>query len=138
MAQLLDVVKYYKNYRALAVVSIAASSVVELLDLVVPYAIGQLLNVVSQAPVDSGVQSVVNQLGLWWGISDARSLTLAVLLGAIFMVTVVRAPVEPWLGVWFHWAIALRSRRDHGEQVIRKLLSLPLGFYDDHYPGRIA
>jgi ATP-binding cassette subfamily B protein len=54
------------------------------------------------------------------------------------VVTVIRAPIEPWLGVWFHWSIALRSRRDHGEQAIRQLLSLPLGFYDEHNPGRIA
>ncbi|MDA0268353.1 MAG: ABC transporter ATP-binding protein [Cyanobacteria bacterium] len=138
MAQLLDVVKYYRNYRAIAIVSIVASSVFELLDLVVPYAIGQLLNVVSQEPVDGGVQAFVHQLGVWFRVPATQSLTLAVLLGAIFIVTVLRAPIEPWLGVWFHWGIALRSRRDHGEQVIRKLLSLPLGFYDEHNPGRIA
>ncbi|NJN21593.1 MAG: ABC transporter ATP-binding protein [Leptolyngbya sp. RL_3_1] len=138
MAQFSDVIKYYSGYRAIALVSILASSAFELLDLVVPYAIGQLLNLVSQAPVDGGVQGLVNQLAAWFGIAATPSLTLAVLLGAIFTVTVMRAPIEPWLGVWFHWSIALRSRRDHGEQAIRQLLSLPLGFYDEHNPGRIA
>ncbi len=138
MAELLNVLKYYRNYRKIALVSILASSVFELLDLVVPYAIGQLLNVVSQSPVDGWLQRLVSQWAGWVGLTATPSLILAVLLGAIFMVTVIRAPIEPWLGVWFHWAIALRSRRDHGEQVVRKLLSLPLGFYDEHNPGRIA
>jgi ATP-binding cassette subfamily B protein len=56
----------------------------------------------------------------------------------IFLVTVVRAPIQPWIGAWFHWEIALRSRRDYLHKVIAKLLSLPLSFYDEHNPGRIA
>ena len=54
-------------------------------------------------------------------------LTLAVFLAIIFLVTVVRAPIQPWLGDWFHWDIALRTRRDHSQAVVSKLLTLPLG-----------
>jgi ATP-binding cassette subfamily B protein len=81
MAQFSDVIKYYRGYRAIALVSILASSAFELLDLIVPYAIGQLLNVVSQAPVDGGVQRLVNQLATLLGMAATPSLTLAVLLG---------------------------------------------------------
>ncbi|WP_008308277.1 ABC transporter ATP-binding protein [Leptolyngbya sp. PCC 6406] len=138
MAQFADVIKYYKNYSAIAVFSIVASSFFELVDLMVPYAIGQVLNVLSYQPVDRGLQVLVAGLGEITGLEVTRSLTLVVLLGLVFLVTVARAPIEPWLGVWFHWDIALRSRRDHAEQVMKKLLSLPLGFYDEHNPGRIA
>ena len=33
--------------------------------------------------------------------------SLGVLLGLIFVVTVVRAPTQPWLTNWFHWDIAV-------------------------------
>ncbi|MBF2034633.1 MAG: ABC transporter ATP-binding protein [Leptolyngbyaceae cyanobacterium T60_A2020_046] len=138
MAKFADIVGYYKNYRAIAVFSIVASSVFELIDLVVPYSMGQLLNVLSNQPVDQLAQGLVGGLALVSGLAPTRSLTIGLLLGLICAVTVVRAPIEPWLGVWFHWGIALKSRRDHAESVVRKLLSLPLGFYDEHNPGRIA
>jgi len=138
MAKFADVIRYYKNYRAIAIFSIVASSIFELLDLVVPYAIGQLLNLLSDQPVDRLAQGLAGGLAGLAGVAVTRSLILSLLLGMIFLVTVVRAPIEPWLGVWFHWDVALRSRRDHSVEVVKKLLSLPLGFYDEHNPGRIA
>lgn len=138
MATLKHVVRYYHRYRAIAVFSIAASSIFQLVDLAVPYAIGQILNVLSNQPVDSVSQGLANQVSAWTGRSPGAELTLVVLLTVIFLATVVRAPIQPWLGVWFHWDIALRTRRDHSKSVIRKLLTLPLGFYDEHNPGRIS
>jgi len=61
-----------------------------------------------------------------------------VLLGIVFLVTVVRAPIQPWIGAWFHWDIALRSRRDHTERTTAKILTLPLEFYEENNPGRVA
>ncbi|MGF1458738.1 MAG: ABC transporter ATP-binding protein [Leptolyngbyaceae cyanobacterium] len=138
MAKFADVIRYYKNYKAIAVFSILASGVFELLDLVVPYAIGQLLNLLSDQPVDRLAQGLAGGLADITGLEVTRSLTLGLLLGMIFLVTVARSPIEPWLGVWFHWDIALKARRDHAGEVVKKLLSLPLGFYDEHNPGRIA
>jgi ATP-binding cassette subfamily B protein len=65
-------------------------------------------------------------------------LSLGVLLGIIFLVSVVRAPIQPWIGSWFHWAIPLRARRDQSEAVLRKILTLPVSFYDVNNPGRIS
>ncbi len=139
MAKFADVVNYYKDYRAIACASIAASSGFELVDLAVPYAIGQLLNVLSDQPVDRLAQGMASTLAAGLGQTEvSRSLLIGLLLSIIFLATVVRAPIKPWVGVWFHWGIALQSRRDHAVQVVRKLLSLPLGFYDDNNPGRIA
>ncbi|NJL85042.1 MAG: ABC transporter ATP-binding protein [Leptolyngbyaceae cyanobacterium SM1_1_3] len=138
MAKFKDVIQYYKRYQAIAYFSIAASSLFEILDLVVPYAIGQILNVVSNQPVDGLSQWLINATASITGLPRDRPLALGLLLGLIFLVTVVRAPIEPWLGVWFHWDIALRTRRDHSQQVVRKILTLPLEFYDENNPGRIA
>lgn len=138
MAKFTDLIRYYKNYRAIAAFSILASSGFELLDLVVPYAMGQLLNVLSAQPVDVVAQSLVQGVARLAGVPVTQSLSLLVLLGLIFLVTVGRAPIEPWLGVWFHWDVALRTRRDYAELAVKKLLSLPLSFYDEHNPGRIA
>lgn len=138
MASFRDVLGYYRRYWPEATFSIAASSVFEIIDLVVPYAIGQILNALSGQPLDGGLQNLVNWVANFTNLPIDRSLTLGVLLGVIFVVTVVRSPIQPWIGSWFHWEIALRSRRDHTKQVLQKILTLPLEFYDENNPGRIA
>lgn len=138
MATFKNVIRYYSRYRRAAVLSIAASSLFQLVDLAVPYCIGQILNVISEQPVDPLSQGLVNRLAQGVGYPTGPGLAIAFFLAIIFVATVVRAPIQPWLGDWFHWDIALRTRRDHSRSVVRKLLTLPLGFYDENNPGRIA
>jgi ATP-binding cassette subfamily B protein len=138
MANLRDILNYYKDYRAIAIFSIAAASVFEIIDLIVPYAIGQILNVLSNQPVDGIVQSALTTISQLTGSPINQWFSLAVLLGLVFLVTVARAPLQVWLSWWFHWDIALRTRRDHAQKTLEKILTLPLEFYDENNPGRIA
>lgn len=138
VANFRTVLNYYRPYRAIAFFSIAASSGFEIIDLAVPYAIGQVLNVLSGQPVDELSQQVINGVSQITGVSAGRGLAIAVLMGVIFLVTVVRAPIQPWLGVWYHWIVSLKARRDHFKQATRQILTLPLDFYDENNPGRIA
>ncbi len=138
MASFKDILRYYYPYRAIAFLSIAASSLFEIIDLVVPYVIGQILNVLSNQNLDPPVQFLINQVTGITNLKEGKFLALGVLLSLIFLVTVVRSPIQPWIGSWFHWEISLRARRDHLRKVIAKILTLPLGFYDEHNPGRIA
>ncbi|MDJ0678733.1 MAG: ABC transporter ATP-binding protein [Xenococcaceae cyanobacterium MO_167.B52] len=138
MVSFRDILGYYHQYRAIAFFSIAASSLFEIIDLVVPYVIGQILNVLSHQTLDTPVQFLVNQVANITNLEAGKFLDLAVLLSLIFLVTVVRSPIQPWIGSWFHWEISLRARKDHLRRVIGKILTLPLGFYDEHNPGRIA
>jgi ATP-binding cassette subfamily B protein len=138
MATFQHIIRYYSRYRRAALLSIAASSLFQVIDLAVPYCIGQLLNVLSSQPIDPLSQGLVNRLAALTGYPAGSGLAIALFLAVIFVVTVVRAPIQPWLGVWFHWDIALRTRRDHSRAVVSKLLTLPLGFYDENNPGRIA
>jgi ATP-binding cassette subfamily B protein len=138
MATFRDVCNYYRQYLPLSLFSIGASSTFELLDLVVPYAIGQILNVLSGQPVDQLIQPIVNAIASVVGVSVTSQLELIVLLGFIFLVTVAKSPIQPWLGPWFHWLIALKARRDHAGEAVKKILSLPLEYYDENNPGRIA
>jgi ATP-binding cassette subfamily B protein len=137
MAQLYPLIRYYKPYWAIAIFSIAASSFFEVADLVVPYATGQILNVLSDQPVDRLLGGFIDGIANLTDQVVTPEFSLAVLLGLIFLVTVVRAPLQPWLGIWFHWAITLRSRHDHTGKTVAKILTLPLGFYEEHNPGRI-
>ncbi|MCS6960623.1 MAG: ABC transporter ATP-binding protein [Pseudanabaenaceae cyanobacterium SKYGB_i_bin29] len=137
MASFKDIISYYKSYRGIALFSIVASCLFEVIDLVVPYAIGQILNVLSQQPVDPLVNNLVRQVEGWF-TTDQRSLTLGVLLFITFLATVVRAPIQPWVSSWFHWLIALSARREQTDRTIAKILSLPLEFYEENNPGRIA
>ncbi|HBB34732.1 MAG TPA: ABC transporter ATP-binding protein [Cyanobacteria bacterium UBA8803] len=138
MATFRDILNYYRPYWGISIFSIAASSTFEIIDLVVPYAIGQILNVLSDRPLDGSMQNLVETVATATQIPANPVLSLAVLLGLIFIVTVIRAPIQPWLGLWFHWDIALRARRDQSEKALKKVLTLPLEFYDENNPGRIA
>lgn len=138
MAKFRDILNYYRPYRSLAIFSIAAASFFEIVDLLVPYAIGQILNVLSGQPIDKVVQSAIAFVANLTHLPRNQFLSLAVLVGLVFLVTVVRAPIELWSTWWFHWSIALRSRRDQAQNAIAKILTLPLEFYDENNPGRIA
>lgn len=137
MAKIFDIVRYFRSYWGVAIFSIAMGSLFEIIDLVVPYAIGQLLNVLSGEALDAPIQSLIQRTAGWFDQPPAQ-LSVIVLLGIIFVVTVVRAPLQPWLSHWFHWDIALRTRRDHTAAAISKVLTLPLEFYDENNAGRIA
>ncbi len=139
MASYRDIVQYFRRYWAIAALSIAASSLFEMLDLLVPYGIGQILNVMSKQPLDAPLLGLIGAIApLFNQPVITPSFSLAVILGIIFVVSVVRAPIQPWIGGWFHWAIPLRARRDATEKVLGKILTLPLSFYDENNPGRIA
>ena len=138
MSSFRDIVGYFDKYRAIAIFSIAASSLFEIIDLVVPYCIGQILNVLSNQQLDPVIVRLVTTVQSLGGFAEGKWLSLGVLLGIIFLVTVVRSPIQPWIGVWHHWAIALKARRDHFSKVVAKILTLPLGYYDENNPGRIA
>ncbi len=129
---------YFRLYRGASIFSIAASSIFEIIDLAVPYTIGQILNVLSNQPPDQWLQNLVDSLSIALGLPSDKYLVLGILLGIIFLVSVVRAPIQPWIGSWFHWEIALRARRDGAQKALAKILALPLEFYDENNPGRIA
>jgi ATP-binding cassette subfamily B protein len=138
MAKFRDIIKYYDRYRVAVIFSIAAASIFEIIDLVVPYATGQILNVLSGQPLDNAVENAIAVIANLTKLPQNRLLSLLVLMTVIFLVTVARAPIQIWSTWWFHWDIALRTRRDHFKETIGKILTLPLEFYDENNPGRIA
>lgn len=139
MASYRDIVQYFRGYWAIAALSITASSLFEMLDLLVPYGIGQILNVLSKQPLDAPLLGLIGAIASLLNQSIVTpTFSLEVILSIIFVVSVVRAPIQPWIGGWFHWAIPLRARRDATEKVLGKILTLPLSFYDENNPGRIA
>jgi ATP-binding cassette, subfamily B, bacterial len=138
MASFRNVIEYYRPYWAVAVASTLGISLFQLIDLVPPYAMGQILNVLSGQPVDNGIQRLVAWVSDWTHYPVGRSLSLAILLGVLFITMVFRAPIQPWISSWLNWSTALRARRDHFQKSLEKVLSLPLKFYDDHNSGRIA
>jgi ATP-binding cassette subfamily B protein len=138
MATIQDIWRYYRQYKWVAIFSIATSSMFEIIDLVVPYAIGQILNVLSNQSLDGFSTAAIATIVNLTPLPPDRLTSLGVLLGLIAIATVGRAPIQPWLSTWFHWDIALRTRRDGFHRVVKKILTLPLEFYDEHNPGRIA
>ncbi|MBW4597942.1 MAG: ABC transporter ATP-binding protein/permease [Brasilonema angustatum HA4187-MV1] len=138
MANFRDILNYFRPYWWLSIFSIAASSIYEILDLVVPYGIGQILNVLSDQPLDKPLQRAIATISSLTNNPVNKSFELGVLLSLVFIVTVLKAPTQPWLTSWFHWDIILKARRDQNQKAIEKILTLPLEFYDENNPGRIA
>jgi ATP-binding cassette, subfamily B, bacterial len=138
MAKFRDILKYYDRYRAPIIFSISAASLFEIIDLVIPYVTGQILNILSGQPLDRPVENAIATISNLTQLPQNRLLSLGLLMGVIFLVTVVRAPIQIWSTWWFHWDIALRTRRDNFKKTLKKILTLPLEFYDENNPGRIA
>ncbi len=133
-----DLLKSYSNYRYIAILSILASGALEIVDLMVPYITGQIINVLSHQPIDSVLQNLVNSLAKITHFQNNQLFSLAVLLGIIFLVTVVRSPIQPWLTDWFHWGITFKVRREQLKNTVRKILTLPVSFYEEYNSGRIT
>lgn len=139
MADLRDLIKHYNNYKISAIFSITFASLFEIIDLFIPYLIGQILNVLAGQKIDNFLLQLLNNIRYLFPLEiNNKWLELTFLLGIIFIISVVRAPVQPWLTSWFHWEIALKARRDYSQKVLEKILTLPLSFYDENNPGRIA
>jgi ATP-binding cassette, subfamily B, bacterial len=138
MAKFQDVVYFYRKYWLISLLSVGAMSIFEIIDLFVPYAIGQILNVLSGQPLDRLVQNLVDFTAQLTGQPADKTLTLVLLLVLVGIVSVGRAPIQPWLGPWFNWDTAFRARRDYARKALEKVLTLPLEFYDENNPGRIA
>lgn len=133
-----DIVRYFKRYRTMAFWSITGSSLFEIIDLTVPYTVGQILNVLSGRSLDSEINSLVMATAALFGQPVTQTSSLIVLSGLIFVVTVLRAPIQVWVANNFHWEIALKTRRDQTQKAIAKILTLPIEFYDENNAGRIA
>ncbi len=138
MASLRDIVRYFRPYWSISTLSIVGTGLFEIVDLAVPYAIGQILNVLSGQSIDRFIQPLMLGIAELFNVQTGKSLELSVLVGIIFVISVLRAPLQPWISGWFHWLIALESRRDNARKVIAQILTLPLNFYDENNPGRIA
>ncbi|MGB7247295.1 MAG: ABC transporter ATP-binding protein [Phormidesmis sp.] len=138
MKKFLTILGYYQRYWQITLFSAAMMSLFEVIDLFVPYATGQILNLISQQPVDDKLQQVIETIAQWFNQPVTQPFSLLVLVALIGFVTIGRAPIQPWLGGWFSWDTAFRARRDHAEKALRKILTLPLEFYDENNPGRIA
>ncbi|HLP89387.1 MAG TPA: ABC transporter ATP-binding protein [Nostocaceae cyanobacterium] len=138
MAKFKDIINYFRPYWGLSIFSMTASSIYEIIDLVVPYATGQILNVLSGQLLDQPLENAIALFSHLTNLPVNQFLKLGFLLTLIFLSTAGRAPIEPWLTSWFHWDIALKARRFQGQKTIEKILTLPLEFYDENNPGRIA
>jgi len=132
------VLGFIRPYWALSVLSIGAVSLFSLVDLFGPYATGQLLNLLADRPLDPLCSRALAAFARLSGQTADPELAVNVLLAGIFLTTVGRAPLQPWLGHWFHWDIAFRARRDHLRRALARLLGLPLEYFDRNNPGRIA
>lgn len=138
MQKLLRVLGYYQRYWRITLFSATMMSLFEVIDLFVPYATGQILNLISQQSIDAPLQRLIEQIAAAINqpfTSQFALWTLVVLTG---LISVGRAPIQPWLGGWFSWDTAFRARRDHSEKALKQILSLPLDYYDENNPGRIA
>ncbi|NUN65040.1 ABC transporter ATP-binding protein [Pseudanabaena biceps] len=133
-----DILLYFKRYRKTAIWSITGSSLFEIIDLTVPYVVGQISNILSGRSLDRELNNLMESMASLFGQSSTTVSSLIFLTALIFVVTVIRAPLQVWIANNFHWQVALKARRDQSQKAIAKILTLPVEFYDENNPGRIA
>lgn len=138
MQKFLTILGYYQHYWRITIFSAAMMSLFEVIDLFVPYATGQILNLISQQSIDNKLQQAIDYIAQTVDQPVTQEFSLIVLVVLIAVVTVGRAPIQPWLGGWFGWDTAFRARRENAEKALKKILTLPIEFYDENNPGRIA
>ncbi len=138
MSAVKDIINYFQPYFRTTVISVGLVSCLEILDLMVPYATGQIVNVLANQPVDPLVDQLTASLSALSGQAPSSTLQLLVLLGMVACTTVLIAPVQPWVGDWFHWDTAFRARRDNFLKSQAKILTLPLEYFDQNNSGRLA
>ena len=120
MTKFLNILGYYRHYWRITLFSAAMMSLFEVIDLFVPYATGQILNLLSQQSVDAKLQQGIDAIANTLDQPANQQFSLAVLVILIGLVTVGRAPIQPWLGGWFSWDTALRARRENAEVALKK------------------
>ncbi|MDX2097643.1 MAG: ABC transporter ATP-binding protein, partial [Leptolyngbyaceae cyanobacterium bins.59] len=76
MAKFTDVLKYYRHYWRITLFSVVMVSLFELIDLFTPYAIGQLLNVLSGQSLDWPLQRLNAIVSQQFSIPNNRELAL--------------------------------------------------------------
>lgn len=91
MNKFLSILSYYQRYWKITLFSAAMMSFFEVIDLFVPYATGQILNLISQQTVDARLQQVIDQIAKTLGQPVTQQFSLLVLVGLIALVTVGRA-----------------------------------------------
>ena len=129
---------YYRHYWRITLITAMVMSLFEIVDLFVPYATGQILNILSSQAVDRPLQRTIEAIAHLFNQSTTPTFSLLVLVGLVGLISIGRAPLQPWTGSWFSWDTAFRARRDNAEKALRKILTLPLEYYDENNPGRIA
>ncbi|MGB3787338.1 MAG: ABC transporter ATP-binding protein [Phormidesmis sp.] len=138
MQKFLRILGYYQDYWRITLFTATIISFFQLIDLFIPYATGQILNVISQQPVDDALQPVIDRIAIALNQPATPQFSAWVLAALIGLSSVLLAPIQPLTGGWFSWDTAFRARRQHAETALRKILTLPLEFYDENNPGRIA
>ncbi len=133
-----DIINYFKPYFRTTILSVGLVSILEVLELSVPYATGQIVNVLGGHDPDPMVVQLVQSWHQVTGWEITRNLTLGLLLALVAVATVFVAPIQPWIGDWFHWDTAFRARRDHFDLAQKKILTLPLEYFDQNNSGRLA
>lgn len=138
MQKFLSILGYYQNYWRITLFSAALISFFQVIDLFIPYATGQILNIISQQSIDAVLQRVIDGVAIALNRTPSSQFSLWTLVASIGLVTIVLSPLQPLIGGWYSWDTAFRARRENAEVAMRKILTLPLEFYDENNPGRIA
>lgn len=138
MQKFISILGYYKNYWRITLFTASMMSLFEIVDLIVPYATGQILNLIAGQPLDAVLQSFITRIASVLNQPANPQFSLIFLVAIVGLTTVGTAPIQPWIGSWFSWDTAFRARREHAEKALKKILTLPLEFYDENNPGRIA
>ena len=132
MQKFLSILGYYQNYWRITIFNAALISFFQIIDLFIPYATGQILNIISQQSIDSALQRAVDWVAIALIQPPTPQFSLWTLAASIGLVSIILSPLQPLIGGWYSWDTAFRARRENAEAALRKIHTLPLEFYDEN------
>ena len=132
------ILKPFWQYPIFIAFSIVTWTVVQAAQLFIPYALGQVFNLFSDQSLDQGLQNIISRIALLAQLSETKFIDLGIIIGLIFIITIIIIPIPLGLGAWIPYEISCRLHYDLYRQTLNKILTVPLSFYEKNNPGALA
>ena len=127
-----------RQYPILTTFTIVIWTIIQAAQLFVPYALGQIFTLLSHESLDRRLQNLISKIALLTQLPETKLVYLGIIIGLIFVMTIVIIPIPLGLGAWIPCEISCRVNYDLHCQTINKILTVPLSFYEKNNPGALA
>ncbi len=130
--------KPFQEYTKLTFFAIIIWTIIQASELFLPYALGQIFTLLSHEYLDKILQSILTKIALLTQLPATEFVYLGITIGLIFVITIFIIPIPLGFVAWIAQEISCRASKELHGQTIKKVLTVPLSFYEKNNPGGLA